>query len=79
MCSILKGDEPVDIEWTLNSEPITPNTHTDITVAKNGKKLSVLNIDSVAAHHAGEYTCIASNKAGSTSRSAILSVNGTKI
>lgn len=79
MCSVLKGDQPVEIQWTLNSEPITLETHPGITIAKTGKKLSVLNIDSVAAHHAGEYTCIASNPVGSTSHSAVLSVNGTHI
>ena len=38
--------------------------------------ISLLSIDSVAAHHAGQYICIATNKAGSSKRSAILTVNG---
>lgn len=76
MCSILKGDSPIEIRWSLNGEPITRTNHPDITVTKTGKKNSVLIIDSVTAHHAGEYTCVASNLVGSVSRSAELSVNG---
>ncbi|XP_061930192.1 cell adhesion molecule Dscam2 isoform X41 [Apis cerana] len=75
MCSILKGDSPIEIRWSLNGEPITRTNHPDITVTKTGKKNSVLIIDSVTAHHAGEYTCVASNLVGSVSRSAELSVN----
>jgi hypothetical protein len=79
MCSVLKGDEPIIIEWKLNGKIILAKTHPDITISRTGKKLSVLNIDSAAANHTGEYTCIASNFAGSSNRSAILSINGTKL
>ncbi|XP_076390041.1 Down syndrome cell adhesion molecule 1 isoform X18 [Megachile rotundata] len=75
MCSILKGDSPIETQWSLNGEPITRATHPDINIMKTGKKNSVLIIDSVTAHHAGEYTCVASNLVGSVSRSAVLSVN----
>ena len=76
-CNVLKGDNPIKIQWTLNGEPITSKTHSDITVSRAGKKMSLLLIDSVSAHHAGEYACIAKNLAGSSSRSTILAVNGT--
>ena len=79
MCSVLKGDEPIKIEWKLNGQRIIHKTHPDITISKTGKKLSVLNIDSVSAAHAGEYACVAINHAGSSNRSAVLSVNGIKI
>ncbi|KAK2577361.1 hypothetical protein KPH14_003477 [Odynerus spinipes] len=75
ICSIVKGDSPIDIQWSLNGEPITARTHPDITIQKTGKKTSLLTIDSVTAHHAGEYICVASNLVGSVTRSAILSVN----
>ena len=75
-CNILKGDKPVEIEWFLNNELITTETHPDILITKNGQKMSILMIESVAAHHAGEYSCVASNLVGSSSRSAVLSVNG---
>ncbi|XP_014598785.1 PREDICTED: Down syndrome cell adhesion molecule-like protein Dscam2 isoform X1 [Polistes canadensis] len=75
ICSIVKGDSPIDIHWSLKGEPITARTHPDITIQKTGKKTSLLTIDSVTAHHAGEYSCIASNLVGTVTRSAVLSVN----
>lgn len=77
ICSILKGDEPIEIEWSLNGEKISPKTHSDITISQTTKKLSLLNIVSATAAHTGVYTCIAKNFAGYSNRSAILSVNGT--
>ena len=77
-CSVLKGDRPIDITWSLNGEQITRDSHPDIDISRSGKMISLLSIDSVTARHAGEYTCVASNMAGSISRSAELSVNGTR-
>lgn len=77
ICSILKGDEPIEIEWTLNGEKISPEKHSDITVSQTTKKLSLLSIVSTTAEHAGVYECVAKNFAGFSNRSAILSVNGT--
>lgn len=57
--------------------PITRITHPDVVITKTGRMNSLLSIDSVTAKHAGDYSCEASNQAGSTSRSAVLSVNGT--
>lgn len=74
-CSIQKGDSPMEIIWSFNSVPIPPDQIDQYTITK-GKRLSVLAIDAVAARHAGEYTCIVSNKAGAASHSATLSVNG---
>ncbi|XP_061930165.1 cell adhesion molecule Dscam2 isoform X16 [Apis cerana] len=74
VCAILKGDLPIEISWALNGEPIGRD-RSDINVVATTKKNSILSIESVAARHAGEYTCSASNKAGATSHSAILAVN----
>jgi len=76
MCSILKGDLPIEIRWSLNGEIITRLNHPDVIITNTGKKTSVLTIESVTARHAGEYSCVASNLVGSVSRSAVLSVNG---
>lgn len=76
VCAILKGDLPIEITWALNGEPIRPD-RSDINILATTRKNSILSIESVAARHAGEYTCSASNKAGATSYSAILAVNGT--
>lgn len=75
-CSVHKGDLPIDIEWLHNNKSITDAD--GISVSRVNKKISTLSIDSVLAEHAGEYTCLAKNPAGSTSSSAFLNVNGIK-
>lgn len=47
-----------------------------IVISKVGQKSIFLNIDSVTDKHAGKYTCIANNKAGVDTYSAVLNVNG---
>ncbi|XP_029175722.1 Down syndrome cell adhesion molecule-like protein Dscam2 isoform X8 [Nylanderia fulva] len=74
VCAILKGDLPIEIMWALNGEPIRPD-RSDINILATTRKNSILSIESVAARHAGEYTCSASNKAGATSHSTTLAVN----
>lgn len=76
-CSILKGDMPMDISWAFNGVAIDTSRDSSITVTRISKHLSTLSIDGVSARHAGEYACSASNLAGSVSRSATLTVNGT--
>lgn len=44
-----------------------------------GKKTSVLNIDSVDEQHAGNFTCMASNSAGTSTYTTKLVVKGTSI
>lgn len=75
-CVVTKGDFPLEITWTFNGHPIQ-SYHGDVIVSDTGKRVKQLTIESVAARHAGEYTCVASNAAGSVSHSAILDVNGT--
>lgn len=77
MCSISKGDPPLTIQWLYNNESIRA---LDGVMAKQvSKKSSHLEIDSVQAHHIGEYTCTATNKAGTSSFSTYLHVNGTSV
>lgn len=76
-CVIMKGDSPLEITFMFNGSPI--NSSLDVAISKTGKRAKQLMIDYVTARHAGEYTCVASNLAGSTSRSTLLAVNGTMI
>ena len=75
VCTIVNGDTPLEISWVFNDVPIDKN-HREITVLIS-RRNSVLSIDSVSQKHAGAYTCVASNNAGSTSFTSQLVVNGT--
>ena len=48
----------------------------DVNTAQLGTSASMLSIESVDYHHSGEYTCMASNQAGTTTYTATLRVNG---
>lgn len=74
VCTVNRGDFPVDIYWTLNN--VTVNKVNGISVTRTSKKISQLSIDSVQADHSGEYTCHAKNSAGVAIHSATLHVNG---
>lgn len=73
-CSVHKGDLPIKISWFLNNE--TVNNFGGITTSKMGGKISTIAIDSVQENHAGQYTCVAENKAGEARYSVMLNVNG---
>ncbi|XP_076655519.1 Down syndrome cell adhesion molecule 1 isoform X14 [Halictus rubicundus] len=82
-CAVIKGDLPLKIVWSLNGRPIEAGRASgdhgynspDIVVSRGSKRISTLTIDSVAARHAGEYKCTATNAAGSTWHASVLSVN----
>lgn len=65
---------PINVTWLLNEQPI--HYDDDISVSKVGKHTYILNIDSVSAEHAGNYSCMATNVAGSAIQTANLIVNG---
>lgn len=73
-CAISDGDLPINLFWSFNNQPITSDM--DVSIAKLGKRTSVLTIDSVGGHHAGLYSCHGKNAAGSTSYSTELKVIG---
>lgn len=73
-CNVMVGDYPISIDWQLNGMPVDDAL---VSIGKMGKRLSILNIDSVSGYHAGNYTCIASNLAGSVEHSSRLIVNGS--
>lgn len=73
-CTVSKGDLPLDISWELNGQVLT--TSNGILLARSGKRISMLSIDSVQAVHRGNYTCIAKNEAGKVWHTSHLNVNG---
>lgn len=76
-CMVIGGDTPVDIHWNVVAQ--SHSSVLGITTTKFGTKSSVLQIDSLDASHSGNYTCTASNKAGTVYHSAQLTVVGTPI
>lgn len=73
-CIVSEGDTPIDIRWTISSSMRT--SMAGITITKIGSKSSILLIDSVEASHSGNYTCTATNSAGSLNYTAQLTVVG---
>lgn len=74
-CMITKGDPPLQIKWFLNEENIWNDMHL-IQVIPIGPKLSALRIDSLNENHRGNYSCHVQNRAGVTTYSAELKING---
>lgn len=79
-CTITKGDVPVHIWWTLSNydDKIEKNltTNDGVVITRNSQKISVLAIEAVKSRHRGNYTCYASNRAGTFTTSSYLSING---
>lgn len=73
-CLVSKGDVPITFSWLFNGEPIP--IEMSINTAPYGKKTSLLSIESVNESHIGNFTCVASNRAGITTNSAELFVKG---
>lgn len=76
-CMVYKGDLPLQIQWSLNGQPIT-NEHAGIRVMKMSQKLSSLSIDAISDIHRGLFKCSATNAAGSSEHIAELNVNGQR-
>lgn len=73
-CTVPNGDLPINIEWSVNGENV--NGYPEISVSKSGRRGSTLTIDPVSYKLAGNYTCVASNRAGFYQHTAQLFVNG---
>lgn len=71
-CS-LKGSEPMAVSWLKDDHELKEAEYIQITYED---KIALLHITSVHAHHAGKYTCLANNQAGSQKCSAVLTVKG---
>lgn len=74
LCTVIQGDEPISIKWSLHGEDLGPGP--DLTTTQLGSRTSMLMISEVNYRHTGTYTCTASNPAGSSTFSAELKVTG---
>lgn len=73
-CHVSKGDRPFKISWSFDGDETLKQL--GVTTTKMGDRTSFLTIPSVVAAHNGNYSCTASNAAGSTSHTATIRVNG---
>ena len=73
-CVVYQGDLPLNIYW--QKDGITIPNNLGISIHNIDTYTSILTIDHVESKHGGNYTCIAQNKAATSSHSAMLVVNG---
>ena len=73
-CVVSRGDMPVTITWSLKGQEL--NSGPSIATTQLGQRASMLVIASVDFTHIGEYTCRATNTAGSVTYATDLKVNG---
>ena len=74
-CVLQKGDKPAVMSWLFNNQLIT-NTNDDINIANLGSRTSILTIDSVKGYNQGNFSCVASNLAGTYAVHSTLIVQG---
>lgn len=75
ICTVSKGDLPLNIEWYFDGKPLKSNVNG--VLLTNAKRTSQLTIESVSHHNQGNYTCAVKNQAGTTNHTSELYVNGT--
>lgn len=76
-CSVMHGDLPLSISWKFNDRIIESNN--EVGISKSGSRSSVLTIESIRDHHAGNITCVGKNTAGVANYTVALVVNGSNL
>eukprot|EP00093_Oithona_nana_P013637 13637.XXX_410448_413469_1 [CDS] Oithona nana genome sequencing. len=81
-CQILEGSLPITFHWDKDGQKLLQDNNAEsifslegIVVRNNDEYSSTLIIDRLKYEHSGNYTCLASNAAGSSQHSAELTVN----
>ncbi|RWS11782.1 Down syndrome cell adhesion molecule-like protein Dscam2, partial [Dinothrombium tinctorium] len=79
LCSVTKGDPPVVINWLKDGKPIAKATNdpqfAGINIIHVTEFSSTLIFESLRPEHKGNYTCVASNIAGSVSHNASMVIH----
>nr|XP_024214159.1 Down syndrome cell adhesion molecule-like protein Dscam2 isoform X8 [Halyomorpha halys] len=71
-CIVGSGDLPLKIEWDYPGKEVTDS---GVSIARLAPRVSLLTIPIILSKHVGNYSCIASNEAGSDSYTTPLIVN----
>lgn len=74
-CHVSKGDKPLQLRWIVNGKTVVSGEGIKTTAVEDDT--SLLTVTSADFMHSGNYTCEASNRAGKTSYSTEVFVNGT--
>lgn len=75
-CQILEGDLPITFKWERNGRPLVGNVARGAVTRRLDEYSASLVIEKVSSMHSGNYTCVATNVAGSESFTVPLTVNG---
>ncbi len=74
-CAVSEGDLPIKFRWSFHGKELS--SQMGISTVRLNSRMSLLSIDSIAAGHAGDYTCTAQNSAGQANHTAVLLVQGS--
>ena len=74
-CTVAKGDTPMSIEWTRDGVPV--RLQKGLKVINVDQFSSMLAIASLDSAHVGNYSCRATNGAGTAAYAQMIKINGT--
>lgn len=77
MCSSSQGDQPFNITWLRDHQPINTAEDQTININEYAPFSSILTIHNLTSRHNGNYTCEISNRGGTVDYTALLSVAGS--
>ena len=73
ICALLRGEQPVSFEWSLNDRKLAENSNQKIKISEDS---SDLIIKSLSVNDIGRYQCIASNELSSDRKEVDVFFNG---
>ena len=86
LCTVIKGDAPLEIQWLKDGLPLPANSLKStsghlkgVTVSQVTEFSAMLNFASLLSEHRGNYTCKATNIAGSASYTVKMEIQGKLI